>query len=35
MNNQLKNDAVEVKQAMTNVATKKKEIATGVVFSKD
>jgi len=28
-------DAIEVKQAMTNVATKKKEIATGVVFSKD
>ena len=34
MNNQ-KKDAIEVKQAMTNVATKKKEIATGVVFSQD
>ena len=34
MNNQ-KKDAIEVKQAMTNIATKKKEIATGVVFSQD
>ena len=34
MNNQ-KKDAIEVKQAMTNVATKKKEIAKGVVFSQD